>query len=151
VLEEDKDSKRTLKRKRPTYNSVNHHPFHFGKNENKVFVFNSQLPLTSFQDHGCLFHPLPGKEPRNHHTPLPQKKKILTFTATCSTISLALRNCNSSHYMWPFLTWVNDTSYEYGCTYISKTLRLLGLASGDVIILDMVTRVGSNVNQGMPY
>jgi hypothetical protein len=39
----------------------------------------------------------------------------------------------------------------YGCTYISTTLGLLGLASGDVIILGMVTRVGSNVNQGMSY
>jgi hypothetical protein len=42
VLEEDTDSKRTLKRKRPTYNSVNDHPFHFGKTENKVVVFTSQ-------------------------------------------------------------------------------------------------------------
>ncbi len=34
---------------------------------------------------------------------------------------------------------------------ISTTLGLLGLTSGDVIILGMVTRVGSNVNQGMSY
>jgi hypothetical protein len=99
VLEEDKDSKRTLKKKglHTTQSTTIH--FTLVKIENKAVVFTSQLPLNSFQGRGSLFHPLPGKEPRNHHTPLPQKKKILTFSATCSTISLALRNCNSSHYL----------------------------------------------------
>jgi hypothetical protein len=109
VLVETKDSKRMTKKGLHTTQST---MIHFSQLPSPV---NYHLPHWADCIHSyfwvCCCGLSEEKEPNNPHmypSPPPQKEETSSPAIACSTISLALRNFYSSHYLWPFLTWAID-------------------------------------------